>query len=50
MRPWPTRRITDITSSTLARHLVEQMGHARVYNARNAITQWGSDGRTVTRQ
>jgi rhodanese-related sulfurtransferase len=41
---------TGNRTSTLARHLVEQMGYTQVYNVRNGITEWISDGRTVARQ
>ena len=39
---------TGNRTSTLARHLAEQMGYTHVYNVRNGITQWISDGRPVT--
>ena len=39
---------TGNRTSTLARHLVEQMGYTQVYNVRNGITRWISDGRPVT--
>jgi rhodanese-related sulfurtransferase len=41
---------TGNRSSTLARHLVEQMGFTQVYNVRNGITRWISDGHAVTRK
>ena len=40
---------TGNRTSTLARHLVEQMGYTNVYNVRHGITQWIRDGRTVKR-
>lgn len=40
---------TGNRTSTLARHLVEQMGYTQVYNVRNGITKWISDGLAVTR-
>jgi len=40
---------TGSRTSTLARHLVEQMGYKNVYNVRNGITQWIRDKRPVTR-
>ena len=39
---------TGNRTSTLARHLVEQMGYTQVYNVRNGITRWISDDRPVT--
>ena len=39
---------TGNRTSTLARHLIEQMGYTQVYNVRNGITRWISDGRPVT--
>jgi len=39
---------TGNRTSTLARHLTEQMGYTQVYNVRNGITRWISDGRPVT--
>ena len=39
---------TGNRTSTLARHLAEQMGYTQVYNVRNGITRWISDGRPVT--
>jgi len=38
---------TGSRTSTLARHLVEQMGYTNVYNVRNGITQWIRDERSV---
>ena len=38
---------TGNRTSTLARHLAEQMGYTQVYNVRNGITRWISDGRPV---
>lgn len=40
---------TGNRTSTLARHLVEKMGFTHVYNVRNGITRWISDGQPVTR-
>jgi rhodanese-related sulfurtransferase len=40
---------TGNRTSTLARHLVEQMGYTQVYNVRDGITHWIRDDRTVTR-
>jgi rhodanese-related sulfurtransferase len=40
---------TGNRTSTLARHLVEQMGYTRVYNVRDGITRWIRDDRPVTR-
>ena len=40
---------TGNRTSTLARYLVEQMGYTQVYNVRNGITKWISDGHAVTR-
>jgi len=40
---------TGSRTSTLARHLVEQMGYTQVYNVRNGITRWIRDDRPVTR-
>lgn len=42
-------RFSGNRTSTLARHLVEQIGYTQVYNVRNGITKWISDGRAVTR-
>jgi rhodanese-related sulfurtransferase len=39
---------TGNRTSTLARHLTEQMGYTQVYNVRNGITRWIRDGRPVT--
>ena len=39
---------TGNRTSTLARHLIKQMGYTQVYNVRNGITRWISDGRPVT--
>ena len=38
---------TGSRSSTLARHLVEQMGYTQVFNVRNGISQWLRDKRPV---
>ncbi len=40
---------TGSRTSTLARHLVENMGFTQVYNVRNGITRWISDRQPVTR-
>ena len=40
---------TGNRTSTLARHLIEQMGYTQVYNVRNGITRWIRDDRPVTR-
>ncbi len=40
---------TGSRTSTLARHLVENMGYSQVYNVRNGITRWVSDGQPVMR-
>lgn len=40
---------TGSRTSTLARHLVEQLGYTQVYNVHNGITRWISDGRPITR-
>lgn len=40
---------TGNRTSTLARHLVEKMGFTQVYNVRNGITQWISDGQSIKR-
>lgn len=40
---------TGSRTSALARHLVENMGFTQVYNVRNGITRWISDGQPVTR-
>jgi len=40
---------TGNRTSTLARHLVEQMGYTQVYNVHNGITNWISDEHAVTR-
>lgn len=41
---------TGNRSSTLAHHLVEQMGFTKVNNVRNGINRWISDGHAVTRK
>jgi len=38
---------TGSRTSTLARHLVEKMGFTQVYNVRNGITRWISDGQPI---
>lgn len=40
--------MTGNRSSTLARHLVEQLGYSQVFNVRNGITQWIRDKRPIT--
>lgn len=40
---------TGNRTSTLARHLVEQMGYTNVFNVRDGIVQWIRDERPVTR-
>lgn len=40
---------TGNRTSTLARHLVEKMGFTQVYNVRNGITRWISDGQPIKR-
>ena len=40
---------TGNRTSTLARHLIKQMGYTQVYNVRNGITRWIGDDRPVTR-
>jgi len=40
---------TGSRTSTLARHLVENMGYSQVYNVRNGITRWIRDGQPVMR-
>ena len=40
---------TGNRTRTLARHLVEKMGFTQVYNVRNGITQWISDGQSIKR-
>ena len=40
---------TGNRTSTLARHLVENMGFTQVYNVRNGITQWIRDGQPTKR-
>lgn len=40
---------TGNRTSALASHLVEQMGYTQVYNVRNGITSWISDGLPVSR-
>ena len=38
---------TGNRTSTLARHLAEQMDYTQVYNVRNGITRWINHGRPV---
>lgn len=40
---------TGSRSSTLARHLMEQLGYTHVYNVRYGITRWIRDGYDVER-
>ena len=40
---------TGNRTSTLARHLVENMGFTRVYNVRDGITEWIRDGEPTIR-
>ena len=40
---------TGNRTSMLARYLATQLGYTRVYNVRNGITRWISDGRPITR-
>ena len=40
---------TGNRTSALARHLVEKMGFTQVYNVRNGITHWISEGQPVKR-
>ena len=40
---------TGSRTNALARHLVEEMGFTKVYNVRNGISQWMSDGLPVKR-
>ena len=40
---------TGNRTSKLTRHLVENMGFTQVYNVRNGITQWISDGQPTVR-
>ena len=40
---------TGNRTSTLARHLVEKMGFTQVYNVRNGINQWISEGQPTMR-
>jgi len=40
---------TGNRSGVLARHLMEQMGYTQVYNVRDGITRWISDGNPITR-
>jgi rhodanese-related sulfurtransferase len=40
---------TGNRTSTLARHLVEQLGYTRVYNVRDGITRWIDEGHAVAR-
>ena len=40
---------TGSRTSTLARYLVEQLGYTQVFNVRDGITRWISDGKPVQR-
>jgi rhodanese-related sulfurtransferase len=40
---------TGNRTDVLARHLVERMGYSRVYNVRDGIVGWLSEGRPVSR-
>jgi len=40
---------TGSRTSTLARYLVEELGYTQVYNVRDGITRWISDGKPVKR-
>lgn len=40
---------TGNRTSTLARHLVEQLGYTHVYNVRDGITRWIGEGYAVER-
>ena len=40
---------TGNRTDVLARHLVEQLGYSRVYNVRDGIMGWLSEGRPVSR-
>jgi rhodanese-related sulfurtransferase len=40
---------TGNRTDVLGRHLVERMGYSRVYNVRDGIVGWLSEGRPVTR-
>jgi len=40
---------TGNRTDVLARHLMEQMGYSQVYNVRNGIVGWMSEGRPVKR-
>jgi len=40
---------TGNRTSTLARHLVEQLGYTHVYNVRDGITRWIGEGHAVER-
>jgi len=40
---------TGNRTDVLARHLVEKMGYSQVYNVRNGIVGWLSEGRPVSR-
>ena len=40
---------TGNRTSSLARHLVEQMGYTEVYNVHDGITRWISEGHSVSR-
>jgi rhodanese-related sulfurtransferase len=40
---------TGNRTDVLARYLVEKLGYTKVYNVRDGITRWISDGRPVSR-
>ena len=40
---------TGNRTDTLARHLVQQMGYTRVYNVRDGIVRWVTEGHPVVR-
>jgi rhodanese-related sulfurtransferase len=40
---------TGNRTDVLARHLVEKLGYSRVYNVRDGIMGWLSEGRPVSR-
>lgn len=40
---------TGNRTSTLARYLVEELGYTQVFNVRDGITRWLSDGKRVQR-
>jgi len=40
---------TGNRTSSLARYLADNMGYTQIYNVRNGITRWISEGHSVTR-